>query len=62
MFSPKYRIIEHDEINRRQNVKKARILDEIMKSDMTKIEETLKSIDRDAFNNAVETILKAKKI
>lgn len=43
-------------------MKKARILDEIMHSDITKIEETLKSIDRDAFNNAVETILKAKKI
>ena len=43
-------------------MKKARILDEIMNSDMAKIEETLKSIDRDAFNNAVETILKAKKI
>lgn len=43
-------------------MKKAKILDEILKSDISKIEETLDSIDRDAFKNAVDTILKAKKV
>lgn len=38
------------------------ILDDILKSDIGKIEDTLKAIDRDAFQNAVSTILKAKRI
>ena len=43
-------------------MKKARILDDIMQSDIARMEETLRFIDRDAFKNSVETILKAKKI
>lgn len=43
-------------------MKKAKIIDDILRSDIGKIEETIETIDRDAFNNAVETILKAKKI
>lgn len=38
------------------------ILDDILKSDINKIEDTLETIDRDAFKNAVDTILKAKRI
>lgn len=41
---------------------KSTILDDILKSDIDKIEDTLKTIDRDAFKNAVSTILKAKRI
>lgn len=41
---------------------KSTILDDILRSDIDKIEDTLKTIDRDAFKNAVSTILKAKRI
>lgn len=41
---------------------KSTILDDILKSDINKIEDTLETIDRDAFKNAVDTILKAKRI
>lgn len=41
---------------------KSTILDDILQSDITKIEDTLETIDRDAFKNAVDTILKAKRI
>lgn len=41
---------------------KSTILDDILKSDIDKIDDTIKTIDRDAFKNAVSTILKAKRI
>lgn len=44
------------------NIRQDKILDEVLKSDITRIEDTLENIDRDAFKNAVDTILKAKKI
>ena len=43
-------------------MKYEKFLDEIFKSDITNLEQTLFEIDRDAFENAVETILKAKKV
>lgn len=41
---------------------KSTILDDILQSDITKIEDTLETIDREAFKNAVDTVLKAKRI
>lgn len=41
---------------------KSTILDDILKSDINKIEDTLETIDREAFKNAVDTVLKAKRI
>lgn len=38
------------------------ILSTILNYDISKIKQTLEDIDRNAFNNAIETILKAKKI
>ena len=44
------------------NIRQDKILDEVLKSDMTRIGDTLENIDRDAFKNAVNTILKARRI
>ena len=43
-------------------MKQDKILDEILKSDIEKIEATLCEIDREAFANAVETIVKARRV
>lgn len=43
-------------------MKQNKILDEVIASDIEKIEETWKGIDRESFDNAVETILKARKV
>jgi len=43
-------------------MKHEKFLDEIFKSDVTNMNKTLSEIDRDAFDNAVETILKARRV
>ena len=44
------------------NIKQDKILDEVLGSDIARIQRTLMNIDRDAFKNAVDTILKGKKV
>ena len=44
------------------NITQDKILDEVLGSDITRIQRTLMNIDRDAFKNAVDTILKGKRI
>lgn len=44
------------------NIRQGKILDEVLKTDAMRIEETLEHLDKDAFKNAVDTILKAKKV
>lgn len=47
---------------RKGNIKQDKILDEVLGSDISRIQRTLMNIDRDAFKNAVDTILKGKKV
>ena len=49
-------------ILKKGNIKQDKILDEVLGSDITRIQRTLSNIDRDAFKNAVDTILKGKRI
>ena len=44
------------------NMKQDKILDEVLQSDIGRIQNTMANIDRDAFKNAVETILKARRV
>ena len=47
---------------RKGNIRQDKVLDEVLNSDITRIQRTLDHIDRDAFKSAVETILKARRV
>ena len=47
---------------KRINIRQDKIIDEVLSSDICRIQNTMENIDRDAFKNAVETIVKGKRI